>query len=281
MARATPNRVGTTSPKIDLRGVAFFVLVPLLLAALSATETGYNRALGYGGAMLYLAHLAVIPWWVAEATTRLAWRFTRRYRPPLWLTCALGALAASAIVSPYVTFVSSVFESHWPMRDGAQLISASGEDRLVEGLVHTARAIAFWTAANYLFDRFLGYPRFRHQDLSSGLHEVGDQGPDVNSGFLARLDHIQSLSEIIFVKAEEHYVRVRSDHAEELIAYRFGLALKDLAQADGFQVHRSYWVRRDAIVDTQDTGTHITLKMKDGSEIPVSRPHHALIRQML
>ncbi|MEM7058610.1 MAG: hypothetical protein AAF557_13535 [Pseudomonadota bacterium] len=180
MARATLNRVETPSPKIDLRGVAFFVLVPLLLAALSATETGYNRALGYGGAMLYLAHLALIPWWIAEATTRLVWRLTRRYRPSLWLTCVLGALLASAIVSPYVTFVSSIFESHWPMREGAQLISASGEDRLLEGLVHTARAVAFWTAANYLFDRLLGYPRFRHPGFSASVHEVAEQDPEIS-----------------------------------------------------------------------------------------------------
>ncbi|MEM7058611.1 MAG: LytTR family DNA-binding domain-containing protein [Pseudomonadota bacterium] len=98
---------------------------------------------------------------------------------------------------------------------------------------------------------------------------------------MERLDHIQSLSEIICVKAEEHYVRVRSEYSEELIAYRFGLALKDLADADGFQVHRSYWVRRDAVKDRKDTGGRIVLIMNDDTEIPVSQPYHALTRQVL
>ncbi|MEM1383528.1 MAG: LytTR family DNA-binding domain-containing protein [Pseudomonadota bacterium] len=283
MLRAKLDRLFTAVTQIEMRGFAFFVVVPLSLAALSATETGYNRALGYTGAMLYLTHLAVIPWWIAEGTTKLVWYCCRRYRPPLWLTCTLGALLASAIVSPYVTFVSSVFESHWPMRDGVQMISASGENRLVEGLVHTARAIVFWTAANYAFDRLLGYPRFRNEGVvaEKASPPRSEAEEEAGSGLLQRLQRFGSLSEIILVKAEEHYVRVRGDHAEELIAYRFGQALQDLHGEEGFQVHRSYWVRSDAILRTEDTGARMTLITRSGLEIPVSRPYHALVRQAL
>ncbi|MEM8821234.1 MAG: LytTR family DNA-binding domain-containing protein [Pseudomonadota bacterium] len=262
--------------------MSFFLLVPLALAALSATETGYNRALGYGGAMLYLSHLALIPWWIAEGTTRLVWIFTRRYRPPLWLTCGLGALIASAIVSPYVTFVTSIFESFWPIKDGEVMLSASGEHRITEGLVHTARAVLFWTGANYIFDRFLGYERFRETASST---EPPASSPAAEragkTGLLKQLRRLQRLSEIDFVKAEEHYVRVHGRGLQELVTCRFGSALKELEVEDGFQVHRSFWVRTDAIVEVNDTGRHITLLLRDGSEIPVSKRYHALVRQVL
>lgn len=282
MAGARDARHLVAVPKMDLRGVSFFVVVPLVLAALSATETGYNRALGYGGAMLYLSHLALIPWWIAEGTTRLVWVSTRRYRPPLWLTCGLGALIASAIVSPYVTFVTSIFESFWPIKDGEVMLSASGEHRITEGLVHTARAVLFWTGANYIFDRFLGYERFRETASPTEPPALSPmaQGGD-RTGLSKQLKRLQQLSEIDFVKAEEHYVRVQGKGVQELVACRFGSALKELEGEDGFQVHRSFWVRTDAIIEVKDTGRQITLLLRNGSEIPVSKRYHALVRQVL
>lgn len=282
MAGTRDARRSAAVPKADLRGVSFFFLVPLVLAALSATETGYSRALGYGGAMLYLSHLALIPWWIAEGTTRLVWIFTRRHRPPLWLTCGLGALIASAIVSPYVTFVTFIFESFWPIKDGEEMLSASGEHRVAEGLVHTARAVLFWTGANYVFDRYLGYERFRETAPSTeppASSVAAQEGDD--SGLLKQLRRLRRLSEIDVLKAEEHYVRVHGKGVQELVARRFGSALKQLEGEDGFQVHRSFWVRKDAIIEVKDTGRRISLLVRDGSEIPVSKRYHALVRQVL
>ena len=283
--RAVSERLLLPGPRRDLRGVAFFVLVPLALAVMTATTTGYSRALGYGGALLYVSLLSLIPWWIGEGTTRLVWICTRSYRPPLWLLCGLGALAACVFVGPYVSLVSYLFGRYWPIGDAAAMIGGRTDDRLLEGLMQVGRAVVFWIAANYVFDRLLGYPRFRNHDVPSRDEPPGrvtarglERG---RGGLLQCLSRIKALSDITFVKAEEHYVRVHSEQAEELVAYRFGMALKDLEGEDGFQVHRSYWVRRSAVVGTQDSGSRLTLEIKDGSTVPVSRPYHALIRQVL
>lgn len=284
--RAFSDRLRLLDSQRDLRGVAFFVLVPLALAILTATETGYNRALGYGGAVLYVSLLALIPWWIAEAATRVVWICLRDRRPPLWLVSSLGALAACVFVAPYVSGITTLFETYWPIRDPAAIRGGGPNDLWVEGLVHSARAVFFWTAANYVFDRLLGYPRFRNEGATSGAAQASpasapsaEQG--VSGGLLERLSRIGALSEISFVKAEAHYVRVHSAAGEEFVTYRFGAALKDLEGENGFQVHRSYWVRRSEVVSLREDGSRLTLEMSDGSLVPVSRPYHALVRQVL
>ena len=279
--RAVSERLLLSGPGRDLRGVAFFVLVPLALAVMTATTTGYSRALGYGGALLYVSLLSLIPWWVGEGTTRLVWICTRRYRPQLWLICVLGALAACVFVGPYAMLVSFLFKSYWPIGDAVAMLGGAADNRWQEGLMQVARAVFFWTAANYVFDRWLGYPRFRNHDAASSDGTTAASVDLERGGLLQRLDRIKALSDIIVVKAEEHYVRVHGERANELVAYRFGLALKDLEGEDGFQVHRSYWVRRSAVVGTQESGSRLSLRIRDGSIVPVSRPYHALIRQVL
>lgn len=269
----------------DSRAVAFHVAVPLALALIAATETGYNRTLGYGGALIYVALLSLVPWWIAEGATRLVRRALARWKPPLWVLTSLGALLACVAVHPYVSAVASLFNAHWP--GGAELRAEGAGGRMAEGLMQVARAVAFWVAANYAFDRLFGFPRFRYERASSGPHAASPErrneparSPD-SSGLAARLGKVGSLREIVLVKAEQHYVRVRSATAEELLHYRFSAALDDLAGEDGLRVHRSHWVRRSAVAEVVRDDSRLTLRLADGTSVPVSRAYNALVEQAL
>ncbi|MEM8949917.1 MAG: LytTR family DNA-binding domain-containing protein, partial [Pseudomonadota bacterium] len=204
---------------------------------------------------------------------------------PLWLVCSLGVLLSCVFVGPYASFVSYLFKSYWSLGGEGAMIGSVANNPLLESLTQVVRAVVFWTAANYVFDRLLDYPRFRNEDASKNANPPNTSAfanmKDTRSGLLHRLNRIGALSDIIVVKAEEHYVRLYSEHDEELVAFSFGMAVKDLYGEDGFQVHRSHWVRRDAVLRVQDNGLRLTLEMKNGSVIPVSRPYHALIRQVL
>lgn len=272
-ARTMSEKLLLSGPGRDLRGLAFFVLVPLALAVMTATATGYNRVFGYGGALLYVSLLSLIPWWIGEGTTRIVWRLIRKHRPPLWLVCILGALASCIFVGPYSMAIALLFKTYWPVGDGSAAFGVTAEPHWQHGAIQIARAVFFWTAANYVFDRLLDYPRFRNPELS--IRSADD------CGLIRRLSHISSLSDIAVVKAEEHYVRVHSADTDEFIAYQFKMALKNLEGEDGFQVHRSYWVRRSAVVAIREEASQLSLELTDGSIVPVSRPHHALIRQVI
>lgn len=263
------------------RGFAFFVLVPLILAAASATTSAYSHELGLGWALLYVGLLSLIPWWIGEGTTRAVWFGARQLEPPLWVVCFLGALAACVFVGPYAAAVAHVFETHVPTRDPG-VYAAASPSVAAETLIPIVRAVVFWTLANYAFDRLLGFPRFRYPiGTSHKSNRAASRPPAEKCELLQRLTRIGSLSEILLIKAEEHYVQVHTEHERELIAYRFGAALKDLKGEDGFQIHRSYWVRRSGVVRKIDKGLRLTLEMKNGSTVPVSRPYHALVRQAI
>lgn len=268
---------------LDPRGIAFFVLVPLALAVMTATTTGYSSSLGYAGALLYVSLLSIVPWWIGEGTTRAAWFFMKRFRPPLWLVCTVGIFIACIFVGPYVSFVSSLFTSYWPGTGAEQSLAGKGQGVLSESLIQIARATFFWITANYVFDRLLNYPRFRHeQTLSENPTQVERLASKDGrtAELLWRLANIETLSAIRVIKAEEHYVRVLSEDNEELVSYKFGDALKDMENEDGFQVHRSYWVRREAVVGTKEDGSKLSLEMSDGLIVPVSGPYRALVRQV-
>lgn len=78
-------------------------------------------------------------------------------------------------------------------------------------------------------------------------------------------------SEVWALKAEQHYVRVYGDKAEDLILYRFSDALRDVAGHDGLQVHRSYWVAKAAIEKIEVASKSYEITLKNGLKVPVSR----------
>lgn len=269
--------------KPDPRGVAFFILVPLALAIMTATTTGYSRSLGYGGALLYVGLLSIIPWWIGEGTTRIAWYGLRRFKPPLWLLCKVGILIACLIVGPYVSLVTGLFSSYWPGAALERELAAGGGSVITESVMQILRATFFWVTANYVFDRFLDYPRFRYEEKSTKTStqvEPLASKAGQSAELLQRLASFQTLSDIQLVKAEEHYVRVVGEGNDELVSFKFRDALKDLENEDGFQVHRSYWVRRKAVVGAKEDGPKLTLEMSNGSIVPVSGPYRALVRQV-
>ncbi|UMZ10570.1 LytTR family transcriptional regulator [Pseudomonas sp. MPFS] len=87
--------------------------------------------------------------------------------------------------------------------------------------------------------------------------------------------------QILVIKAEKHYVRVTTSRGEELVLYRFSNALADVAEEDGSRVHRSYWVRRCAVVSRRTHGKNMELLMSNGVVVLVSRRYHELVNKMV
>jgi len=85
-------------------------------------------------------------------------------------------------------------------------------------------------------------------------------------------------TEVLALHAEDHYVRVYTRLGSALVRYRFGDAMRDLEPLDGMQVHRSFWVRRTAVVaiDTQVNPWLITID--GGQQIPVSQAFRAAVK---
>ncbi|MFN4183287.1 MAG: LytTR family DNA-binding domain-containing protein [Hyphomonas sp.] len=89
--------------------------------------------------------------------------------------------------------------------------------------------------------------------------------------FLSRLPVRYRTAELYAVSAEDHYLRIHTSFGEELILMRLTDALRELAGADGLQVHRSWWVAKAAVRDTLRQGGKLSLMLASGKQAPVSR----------
>lgn len=91
------------------------------------------------------------------------------------------------------------------------------------------------------------------------------------TALLARLS-ARSRAELLHLRMQDHYVEVHTAAGRELLLLRFRDALREVANVNGLQVHRSHWVARDAVAGVERRGDgRIILRLVNGSKVPVSR----------
>lgn len=97
--------------------------------------------------------------------------------------------------------------------------------------------------------------------------------------FLERLPVKYRTSDLYAVSSEDHYCRVHTSLGSELILMRLADAERELASVDGLRVHRSWWVSRKGIADSSREGGRITLKLRSGETVPVSRSYQSDVKE--
>ena len=97
--------------------------------------------------------------------------------------------------------------------------------------------------------------------------------------FLERLPLKLRGAEVWAVEAEDHYLRLHTSRGQDLILLRLADAVAELEGIEGAQVHRSWWVARDAIIEARKGDGRATLTLKDGAEVPVSRTYAGQLRE--
>ena len=102
---------------------------------------------------------------------------------------------------------------------------------------------------------------------------------DTPPKFLERLPLKLRGAEVWAVEAEDHYLRLHTSKGQDLILMRLSDAISELEGIEGAQVHRSWWIARDAITDAQRGDGRATLTLKDGSDVPVSRTYARVLRE--
>ena len=78
-------------------------------------------------------------------------------------------------------------------------------------------------------------------------------------------------SQPIALEAQDHYVRVHGLHGSKLILKRLSDAITELAEVEGLQVHRGWWVASAAVTGTFIEDGKRWIRLVNGMNIPVSR----------
>ncbi|MCZ4342535.1 LytTR family DNA-binding domain-containing protein [Sphingomonadaceae bacterium G21617-S1] len=110
------------------------------------------------------------------------------------------------------------------------------------------------------------------KNLIPSLFRFGRPGKSVT----ALPDHL--LAHALCLQMEDHHVRV---HLHGRSSLHFGVMRDVVAGLDpgrGLQVHRSWWVARDAVRRWHRDGRAFTLELVNGLQVPVARNRVAILR---
>jgi DNA-binding LytR/AlgR family response regulator len=95
---------------------------------------------------------------------------------------------------------------------------------------------------------------------------------------LARLPPRLRGAALYAVEAEDHYIRLHTSAGSDLVLLRFSDALAELRGIEGAQVHRSWWVAREAVVSSRREDGKLLLVLRGGTEAPISRSFTRALR---
>jgi len=243
--------ISDLSPYDDARGL----LRGLLITLAAAGFLGFAGAFGSERLPLferlgYWLVLMLLGWVWGAFVSRYFFRRTGALRR-LWVRALLSAVALSIPFSAVVALAGVVaFHATYSPGDIPQLVISVTVVSIV------------MIALNILIDRQL-------------TTEASDQPPK----FLDRLPLKLRGGEVWAVEAEDHYLRLHTSKGQDLILMRLSDAVAELEGIEGAQVHRSWWIARDAITDAERGDGRATLTLKDGCEVPVSRTHARVLRE--
>jgi hypothetical protein len=85
-------------------------------------------------------------------------------------------------------------------------------------------------------------------------------------------------TDLIALEMEDHYLRVHTRLGSDLILVRMRDAVNELDGLDGLQVHRSWWVARQAVEQVERDGRNVVLRLAGGLAAPVSRNQVPVLR---
>jgi hypothetical protein len=230
-----------------VRGLAISLAAAVFMSvvgAFSSWKAPYPARLGY---WLFL----ILTGWLWGAFVS---RFIFRKWPVslgIWQRVAVASLALSIPFTAVVALATTlVLGAHFELADIPTLI----------GSVTTVSVVM--VAINVLVDR-----------------QMDTAASATPAKFLERLPLKLRGAEVWAVEAEDHYLRLHTSKGQDLILMRLADAVSELQGIEGAQVHRSWWVARDAIADAKRGDGRATLTLKDGAEAPVSRTYARLLRE--
>lgn len=185
--------------------------------------------------------------------------WARKGRVPAWAWLPAMVLAAGLPL----TFVTRLIAAAvWPaIRQAVSLVDWYGQT-VVVCLVY----VALHLALHGVFRRDASLPA----RAGAGSDPAG---PRILRHLPPRLGR-----DLLCLSMEDHYVRLHTVEGSALVLMSLGQALEELGDLDGLQVHRSWWVSRDAVESVVEDGRNLRLRLKGGIEAPVSRASVARLR---
>jgi hypothetical protein len=204
---------------------------------------------------------------VISTVVRLSLRAAIRFDLPVWFALAIGVAVGAAPLGVIVSLFSARF---WPPNHG----------QMNPFFVQYGQTLAL--SEPFAFGYYFLVERGWRGVVSRARASAGDAAPvrapgGTGAGFLDRLPPRLG-RELLCLQMEDHYVRAHTARGSDLILTPLKDAIAELGQTDGMQVHRSWWVARNAVAEPVASGRNLSLRLSNGLEVPVSRASVAKLR---
>jgi len=256
----------------------FYVLVPVAFGLVVGwLQPSRSADWSKFPAVYYWIVSFAVGWAMFGIGTQVARVVLRPWNPPFLLALFVGWALANVPAGYFARFHISatyeIFESlprapippmptlSWDLLSGNFL-----DDNIV--------GLSLWLAINAFFVYVVRIPRFGYGPQTPKGETQGTGTPT----FLARIKP-ELGSTVLALAAEQHYLRVYTTLGNDLILYRFADAVREMG-ARGVQVHRSYWVAKDAGASTEMDATKAQIVLKNGLKVPVSRTYKLAAREI-
>ncbi|WP_309093235.1 LytTR family DNA-binding domain-containing protein [Phenylobacterium sp.] len=207
-----------------------------------------------------------------------------RERYPYWQLAMLGGGVIAALIEPWV---ARLFPGRPRVFAVAQLIAmtppialwVSVFPVLVFGRSFTLEKL-LWTTPSVMTINVavVGLAWLTRTALRQPLTKLAPPDGVAPPELRRRLPPRLARARLIAVEAEDHYLRIRTEAGSALVLMRLADALAALEGADGFRVHRSWWVARTGVEAARWKAGRGELTLSDGAVAPVSRTYAAALR---
>ena len=241
--------------------VARFVTQPYLIAAFV-----FAGILGLAGATFLGSNLsptvAFILWFFAVYLCVLIWGIQSFFLE--WLSARSDRSIAIRSVwlhmVPNSFLISSVyfFSNIWH--------ELAGQELAIKFATEFARLLLLSMMFELLIVKFVDPIWLQRLNATST-----DNGSEPSNAYITVNDSKIQVSEIFYLKSEEHYVEFILQDSAPLIRIRLRDVIAQLSETQGVQPHRSYWVAKTAIKSTIKSNGSCFLILHDDTKIPVAR----------
>jgi hypothetical protein len=287
---------------------AFFVVVPLCVA-LWATAVGIGpaRVLGFQYAFAYIGIQMLAAWGVNGVTALFATRLLRLVRLPVWACLLVGYALSWPPLYLFYLYEFELFGRLFPeiVSYHARPPVALNSEYLLHAVRYSFPFLPMWFGAIYGYRYLTGVEFFTSSRVSRVAPDDSPVSDRIEVAVAAAPDpapqpeapptaiapaapppfmsasRLPTADTILALKAEEHYIRIWSATGTDMIRYRFGDALQELAGRDGAQVHRSWWINWAAVRGWRQRGRSLELQLVNDQRVPVSLAYKAEVHRRL
>jgi hypothetical protein len=219
----------------------------------------------YGGGVANRIAYWISNMWIGffalSITVRLSVRAAERLAVPIWFAIALSVAIGALPLTLILDHISAWF---WPPFHGHRGSLFTQYAQVV--VISEPMALGFYYFAGRRWSRpETGTP----PTIAAPATDAGQ--------FLERLSPRLG-RDLLCLQMEDHYVRAHTPIGSELILMPLKDAIAELGDAEGFRVHRSWWVAKGAVTEALARGRNHYLRLTNGLEAPVSRASVASLR---